>query len=54
MFEVYNLLNGEEFTSNNLKEVFAYVNKEREVLVTNTSNGYKAHFKDGEKIGSNF
>ena len=54
MFKVYNLLNGKGFTTDSLKEVFDYVKKEREVLVSDTFKGHVVHFKDGVKIGSNF
>ena len=54
MLEVYNLLNGEMTKCYSLKEAFAIVMREREVLVHDLQNGHKAHFKNGEKIGQNW
>ena len=49
MYEVYNLLNGEMVECYSLKDAFAIVMKEREVLVHDLQTGHKAHFKNGEK-----
>lgn len=50
-FEIYNLLNGKRNVCYSLSELFkTYVNKEREILVTD-ERGKKFHFKDGVKIG---